>query len=470
MRIVSTYPPRRCGIGTFSRDLANALEHFTGEVGTIRVSAIDKESLPYDIPVDLVIDQYDPQSWAFAVKDIVARAHERPNPTVVILQHEYGLDPDRDGNDGDGTNFVDMVRAFTEKGLTTLVYLHTVLDAPDAHQRTILQNLAKYSDGLIVTTESAIRILGSQTYGIDRSKLKHIDHGIRMQHRSQYDRLAIKEEYGLSGQFLVTTLGLLSPDKGIHYGIRGYGRFLQESCTAKQRERIVYLIAGQCHPDLLAEDRAQEYREFQVSLNEALEISGIRRCRVKELRNVDFEHHDVVFLDTFLEESTLLKLYGATNVMLLPYLNVQQISSGILADTLGSGRIAVTTKSRYALEVIHSNKRCPSGLAIGRHARGILVDPGEPSVEQIAEALDYLVFNQQGRLRMERQAHQRGYQMRWYNSAWALLQHIEFVEEQKRTVTGRGARFTREKTSIFQKDKRWVSTDASDVSKEVTKG
>ena len=39
IRIVSTYWPRRCGIGTFSRDLANALEHFTGEVGNVRVAA-----------------------------------------------------------------------------------------------------------------------------------------------------------------------------------------------------------------------------------------------------------------------------------------------------------------------------------------------------------------------------------------------------------------------------------------------
>ena len=174
IRIVSTYPPRKCGIGTFSRDLANALEHFTGEVGTIRVTAIDKEALPYSIPVDLVIEQYNPQSWADAIKDILARANESPNPTVIVLQHEYGLDPDQNGNDGDGRNFMDMARSFSQNGLTTLVYLHTVLNEPDPHQRTILQELAGYSDGLIVTTESAIQILGSKVYGIDKSKLKHI--------------------------------------------------------------------------------------------------------------------------------------------------------------------------------------------------------------------------------------------------------------------------------------------------------
>ncbi|MHC4644573.1 MAG: glycosyltransferase family protein [Planctomycetota bacterium] len=451
IRIVSTYPPRKCGIGTFSRDLANALEYFAGEVANIRVAAIDKDNLPYSVPVDLVIDQYNPESWTYAIRDITARANESPNPTIVVLQHEYGLDPDKTGQDGQGTNFVGMAKEFRHKKLTTFVYLHTVLDEPDERQRKTLRELARFSDGLIVTTESAINILESDTYGIDHAKLKHIDHGIRMQHPSQYDRLAIKEQYGLENRFLVTTLGLLSPDKGIEYGIRAYARFLQESCTQDQRSRMVYLIAGQCHPDFVTAGQGQEYRKYQKTLAEAIESSKVKSCKVKELGGTDFGQYDVVFLESFLDETTLLKLYGATNMMLLPYLNMQQISSGILADTLGSGRAAISTKFRYALELIHSNKPCQSGLVIGRHARGILVDPREPSVEQIAEALDYLAFNKDERLRMEKQAHQRGYQMRWNNSAWALLQYGEFVREEREIVTGRGITFKREKPSVFQR-------------------
>jgi glycosyltransferase involved in cell wall biosynthesis len=450
IRIVSTYPPRRCGIGTFSRDLANALEHFTGEISSIRVSAIDKEALPYNIPVDLVIDQYNPQSWKDGIKDILARAAESPNPTVVLLQHEYGLDPDEKGNDGDGTNFVEMAKAFTSKGLTTLVYLHTVLDKPDPHQKMVLQELARFSDGLIVTTESAINMLESNIYDIEHPKLKHIDHGIRMQHPSQYDRLAIKEQYHLKDCFLIITLGLLSPDKGLEYGIRGFGKFLEESFAERQKENILYLIAGQSHPEFVRTGGGQEYQKYQEALYKALEDVHVRWCRVKELNSFDFKNYEVVFLDTFLDESTLLKLYGAANIVLLPYLNMHQISSGILADTLGSGRVAIATKFRYALELIHSNKRCPEGIVIGRHARGILIDPGNDSIEQIAKALDYLVFNSERRLIMEKQAHQRGYQMRWQNSAWALLQHIEFVEVQKERVTGRGIKFKREKPSVFQ--------------------
>jgi hypothetical protein len=132
-------------------------------------------------------------------------------------------------------------------------------------------------------------------------------------------------------------------------------------------------------------------------------------------------------------------------------MNMEQISSGILADTVGSGRIVISTKFRYALEVIHSNQRCPEGLVMGRFARGILVDGGEASVNQIAEALDFLVFEKDKRLRMEKQAHQRGYQMRWSNSAWALIQYIDFVSEDKEITTGRGVRFFREKKSKLQR-------------------
>ncbi len=426
----------------------------TAEIGYIRIAAIDNGNDRYDIPVDLIIDQYNPTSWQDSITHIIARAKESANPTVVLLQHEYGLDPDDNRNDGQGTNFIKMAKAFTANGLITLVYLHTVLDNPDEHQRKVLLELAESSDSLIVTTESAIHILESPTYGIAHSKLKHIDHGIRMQHRSHFDRLEIKCKHGLENHFLITTLGLLSPGKGIQYSIRAYGKFLAESCTAEQRALIVYLIAGQCHPEFVKAEGGGPYHEYQATLAAALEDSKLNWCKVKDLQGVDFDKNDVVFLDTFIDETTLVELYGATNCMVLPYLNMQQISSGILADTLGSGRVAIATKSLYAKELIHSNKKCPEGLIVGRYARGILVDPGEASIHQIASAFDYVVFNQKKRLMMEKQAHQRGYQMRWDNSAWALLQYIDFMREQKEIVTGRGVKFTRIKPSPLQLQKQ----------------
>ena len=454
IRMVSTYPPRRCGIGTFCRDLSNALSQFTGEIGHIRVAAIDKQHGPYNIPVDLVIDQYDPKSWEDVTKEIVTRANESNNPTAVVLQHEFGLDPDDEGNDGMGSNYVNIAKVCSENNLTCIVYLHTVLENPNDHQRKTVVDLAEYSNGLVVTTESAIDILESETYGISHFKLKHIDHGVRMHHPKKFDRFELKAEFGMTDLFLVTTLGLLSPGKGIQHSIRAYGQFVHESCTAAQREHIVYLIGGQCHPEFVKAEGGRYYREFMDEIDNALDESDVNWCKISSFDDVDWNKNDIVFLDMFLEESTLLKLYGSTNVMILPYLNMEQISSGILADTIGSGRVAIATKFRYALELIYSNKTCPPGMKVGRFARGILVDPGEESEEQIAQALDFLVFEKQKRLQMERQAHQRGYQMRWANSAWAMTQYIDFVSENKEITTGRGIKFLREKDSSLMMQKK----------------
>jgi hypothetical protein len=60
---------------------------------------------------------------------------------------------------------------------------------------------------------------------------------------------------------------------------------------------------------------------------------------------------------------------------------------------------------------------------------------------------------------MEKEAHQRGYQMRWNNSAWALLQYVDFVKEEKEIVTGRGVKFTREKSSPLEIMKRRIAKE-----------
>jgi len=449
IRIVSTYPPRMCGVGKFSHNLATALRNFPHDIRSVKIAAIDKDGLSYSSPVDIVIDQYDPESWKWATRTILSTARRSRRRKVIILQHEYGLDPDPRGRDCRGRNFVHMARAFHEDGLMVLVYLHTVLADPDEHQRRVLQELARYSDLLIVTTDNAAEILTRPPYNLPAGKVKHIDHGIRSHHPSDADRLAMKKVFGLEDIFLATTLGLRSPDKGIQYSIPAYSRFVHESCTAEQRRHLVYLIGGQCHPEFMKAEKGRLYREYQALMDRTLKASDLRWCAVEHLRDADPAEHDIIFLDRFLDEQLLLRLYAATNVMVLPYLNMQQVSSGILADTVGSGRVAVATKFMYAVELLAPQRVGEKGLIVDRRARGILVDPGEESVEQMAQALDFLVFHPAHRLRMEHAARARGHAMRWNNTAWEVLRNIQFIFDERGLVEGRGHRFVREKPSVY---------------------
>ena len=101
-----------------------------------------------------------------------------------------------------------------------------------------------------------------------------------MHQPTQFDRFEIKSEFGMNDMFLATTLGLLSPGKGVQYSIRAYGRFISESCTPEQRKHIVYLIGGQCHPEFVKADGGTYYRRFTDELEAALKESNMRWCRV----------------------------------------------------------------------------------------------------------------------------------------------------------------------------------------------
>src|SRR6476620_1307837 len=123
--IVPTYPPRACGIGTFSAALRAPL------TGTATVALADL--------VAVVHEPSSPQrrgllaTIAQSVRgDYVrtARMLGRLDVDVVLLQHEYGI---FGGNDGE------YVLSFTGNLAKPLVVtLHTVLSEPTRHQAQVL--------------------------------------------------------------------------------------------------------------------------------------------------------------------------------------------------------------------------------------------------------------------------------------------------------------------------------------------
>src|SRR4029077_18242853 len=135
--LVGTYPPRRCGIATFTRDLAVGIGAADAQVRPMAIAVTDSGG-PYEYPDEV---GYEIRQ---GTKGDYARAAELINyqdVRWVSLQHEYGIF----GGD-DGAYILDFLSALK---LPAVVTLHTVLDRPSPSQRSIVQAMAEVA-GLVI--------------------------------------------------------------------------------------------------------------------------------------------------------------------------------------------------------------------------------------------------------------------------------------------------------------------------------
>ena len=84
--IVSTYPPRPCGIGIFSRDLRAALLQVDPSVQVDVVSVVREHGRPDEDEVVAVANQEVRSDYVAA-----ARTLEATDTDVVLVEHEYGI-------------------------------------------------------------------------------------------------------------------------------------------------------------------------------------------------------------------------------------------------------------------------------------------------------------------------------------------------------------------------------------------
>ena len=362
MRILflSTYPPRACGIATFTQDLVGELAK-TGEIEP-GIAAVSNggESYPPEVKFDL--NQQDPEAYPDAAEKI-----NRSGADLLMVEHEYGI------YGGPCGSF--LLKLTGALKLPYCVTLHTVLPEPSKRQRDIVHGLGSGCEKLVTMAPNTVETLKT-VYGVDPEKIAVIHHGVPNLDVPGRDRL--KRENGLEGRFIVSTFGLLGPGKGLEYGIEATAR------VAKKHPEVLYLILGQTHPDI----RRREGEKYREKLERTVENFGISR--------------NVRFVNRYLTKEEIIRYLSLSDVYMTPYLGKDQAVSGTLAYAVGYGRVIVSTPYSYARVM----------LADGRGLLAEFRDAGSLAA-RICEVLEHPDL----KAKMERKTLALGRTMRWNHVA-----------------------------------------------------
>lgn len=370
---VSTFPPRKCGLATFTEDLAEAMAALRlGPAPWVVAVTKKKEPLAYDRRVRLEIEQENRASYAAAASWLNAAPVE-----TVMIEHEYGIF----GGDF-GSYILTLLEQLTKPALVTL---HTVVPEPEREQLDIMRGLAEYSQGLVSLAEKGREIL-MRRYGIDGDKIFVIRHGVPP--APEAGPRLLKEKYGLAGKKVLSTFGLLHPGKGIEYVLRALPK------VVARHPETCYLVLGQTHPEV-----QQRYGDAYVKALTA----QVERLGIKD---------NVVFVNRYLSQTELMEYLALSDVCLTPYLNPEQISSGPLAYAVALGKAVISTPYLCAQELLADGR----GLLVPFRADGA-----------IATALLGLLDDDDRRRKLAGRAAEFGRSLSWGAVArkyWRLMDEV----------------------------------------------
>ena len=307
---LSTFPPRECGLATFTEDLVNEI----AKVALVRpyVIAVTAGAEKYADPrVAYKLDQHDRESYAATAR----WANEYAD--LLVIEHEYGI------FGGECGEYI--IELATNLKIPFVITTHTVLEAPSAKQRAVLRELGRLSATVVTMAESSVPIL-TGTYDIAPDKIAVIPHGVPVMLVGAREKL--KAAHDLKGKKVISSFGLLSPAKGIEYGIEALAKVVPDFSD------VVYLILGKTHP-CVKQEMGESYRQSLMDLADGL---GVRA--------------NVRFVDKYLTKEEVIKYLHLSDIYLTPYLSKEQAVSGTLAYAVGCGRVVVSTPYRYAREML----------------------------------------------------------------------------------------------------------------------
>ena len=367
---LGTFPPRKCGIATYTQDVVHALQNHAGGFNSVIAMTDPEEGLRYDRPVQYEIPQNEVESYSR-----VARQVNRSGSDLVNIQYEHGIFGGECGSHL--SYFLDELK------IPAVATLHTVLPEPSDSMIRAIRSLAARTEHLIVLNSKAIPLL-RKAYGVTKENISVIPHGTPHIDRSR--RPMVRDKFDVRGQTVLSTFGLIGPDKGLEYAIDAVAKIADANPT------LHYYILGQTHPNIVRHS-GEVYRE---SLQRRAEEAGI----------ADRVH----FVNSYLTLSDLTDWLMATDMYISPYLNPNQIVSGTLAYAVAAGKPVMATPYLHAQELLGDG-------------RGILVPFRD--ADAMAQRLNDVLNDPQGKAELESKAWSFGRTSQWsevakrYNEVFA---------------------------------------------------
>ncbi len=418
---IGTYPPRQCGIATFTYDLASMVAQIQGEeIGHgDRVQIVAMNNVPQGYPYGEEV-RFEIQAQKRMDYRKAADFLNYSNIDVVSLQHEFGIfgGEREEGEHPLGEYILSLLSNLKKPVVTTL---HTVLQEPSPGQREVLQAVCGHSTLVVAQSQKAVALL-EDVYGVPKDKIVMIYHGAP--DVPFLDPAYYKDQFHAEGRKVVLTFGLISPNKGIEVAIEAMAKVVKEVPEA------LYIVLGTTHPEV----KRMYGESYRLSLERMVE-------------DLELEEN-VAFYNRFVTIEELVRALVSTDVYVTPYLNKEQIVSGTLTYAIACGKAIISTPYWYAEEL----------LAEGR---GRLV-PFRDS-DALAEELIRLLKNDEERLQLRKLAYQFGRQMVWREVARTYVEVFRRAFEEYGTLRPRARRSMARRPSLLEVDLRHLRTLTDDT-------
>ncbi|MCF2492899.1 glycosyltransferase family 4 protein [Dyadobacter chenhuakuii] len=316
---VGTFPPRECGIGTFTKNLYDAVNSAPGADGpnTALVVAMDDNGQHYDYPkeVKLTIRQEEQADYLEAASFINISGAD-----ICVLQHEFGI--------FGGQNGIYILPFLYRLKIPLIVTLHTVLKNPSYNERAVMIEICKIAQRVVVMTRKAVDML-MEEYGVAESKIEQIAHGVP---DIQFDQQSVKKEFKLLSRKVLLTFGFIGRNKGIEIALKAL------PAVVAKYPQLVYIVLGKTHPNVIRHS-GEEYRIFLLGL----------------VKKLGIEKH-VIFMNEFVDQTELFKYLSASDIYITPYTNEAQITSGTLSYAIGAGSAVISTPYWHAAELLSEGR------------------------------------------------------------------------------------------------------------------